>query len=107
MLSDSALEALLELLHRCEKIGAFPQQQESLLIGLIDKASGGTRPIGWFRALFRVWARARKSIWSEWEDEMDPDGIFAAGKGKSTEDVVWRQSFRAECAEEAEHAAIA
>eukprot|EP00973_Karenia_brevis_P047325 6569761-Karenia_brevis.AAC.1 len=45
MLSEEALESLAAILNLCEDLGRMPGDQESLVIGLIDKPTGGTRPI--------------------------------------------------------------
>ena len=54
MLSVPAADALAALLNAVEWTGKFPTQVTSVIIGLIDKPAGGTRPIGFYRALFRA-----------------------------------------------------
>jgi hypothetical protein len=51
---------LAEILNAVELLGDFPMQLRDVLIHLMDKPTGGTRPIGWYRAMFRLWARARR-----------------------------------------------
>ena len=65
-------------------------------MALIEEDSGGHRPIGFFRALFRVWAKARRHVWADWERKADPDHIFGGGASRGTSDIVWRQAFRNE-----------
>ena len=68
------------------------------MVALIEKDTGGHRPIGLFRALFRVWAKIRKKHWAEWETSADPDHLFGAGASRGATDLVWRQAFRNEVA---------
>eukprot|EP00973_Karenia_brevis_P000443 64501-Karenia_brevis.AAC.1 len=65
---------------------------------MFDKPDGTYRPIGLYRAVFRIWAKIRKPIWQQWEADEDPNHLFAAGAGRSATDPVWRQAVRAEIA---------
>ena len=56
LISDEAREALADILNAVEAHGQFPTEAQSLIVALFDKPAGGTRPIGWYRAIFRVWA---------------------------------------------------
>jgi hypothetical protein len=95
-LSDEGIQALADILNAAEIIGNFPDKLQSLIIALFDKPTGGTRPIGWYRAIFRVWARARRHLWQHWERSSGENHIFGAGEGRTVSDIVWRQSVRAE-----------
>jgi len=105
LLSNGALWALANILNTIELLGEFPEVMQNLLVALIEKDTGGHRPIGLFRALFRVWAKIRKKHWTDWEDSTDPDHMFGAGTNRGATDLVWRQAFRNEvaCADD-EHA---
>ena len=92
------LRTLANILNVIELLGIFPTTTQNLLVALIGKDSGGHRPIGLFRALFRVWAKARQHVWAEWERKADPDHIFGAGANRGATDIVWRQAFRNEVA---------
>ena len=65
-LSDELLAAFALLLMSLEKLGVWPSQISAILIALIPKNSGGTRPIGLLAALVRLWERVRKPIVAEW-----------------------------------------
>ena len=93
-LSDPAVEALADLLNLVEVTGEFPDEMCDVIVALFDKPEGGTRPIGWCRAIVRVWASARKHLWQEWERSSGEKNIFGAGEGRTVTDIVWRQSAR-------------
>lgn len=46
LLSEAALDVLAEMFNAAEALGRFPTATESLIVGLVDKLVGGTRPIG-------------------------------------------------------------
>ena len=77
-LSDLAVEALADLLNPVEVTGEFPEEMCDVIIAFFDKPEGGTRPIGWYRAIVRVWASARKHVWQEWEERSSGEKISSA-----------------------------
>ena len=79
-----------------EALGEFIDVLSELVIGLLDKAGGGTRPLGFFQSLVRVRMRVRKPLFNQWERDVGERGLFAAGSGRAATDVVWRQAARAE-----------
>jgi len=91
LLSDQALEILALIYEFLEITGHMPDQQRFVCIFLLDKPSGGTRPIGLFNAVYRIWSKARQGIAASWAAKFDRP-YFAAGKNRSTLDPVWRQS---------------
>jgi len=93
LLSDEALECLADLLEIMEVTGHLPSQQRFVAIFLLDKPSGGTRPIGLFTAAYRLWSKARQGQAAEWAARNDR-AFFAAGKGRCTTDPAWRHSVR-------------
>jgi len=93
LLNDEALEVLALLYLLLEKSGHLPNQQRFVAIFLLDKPTGGTRPVGLFTAFYRLWAKARQEDAAAWAADHDMP-FFAAGKGRSTTDPVWRQSVR-------------
>ena len=54
--------------------GCYPRFLEQVVVKLLAKKDGGSRPIMLFRCLFRVHCKARKGIVTKWEKEV------AAGK---------------------------
>ena len=95
LLDDEGLSALAIILEAIESIGWLPPQLRLVLVLLIEKATGGLRPIGIFVSLYRLWGKARRPICDKWEAGNDRI-YFAAGKGRSASDAVWRQAVKAE-----------
>ena len=77
MLSPGGRQATAELLEFCEHTGEWPKGIDEVVISLIPKATGGTRPIGLFSGLYRLWTRVRRVEASEWEQKNSRD-FFAA-----------------------------
>ena len=80
-----------------EQIGLWPSQISAILIALIPKSSGGTRPIGLLAALVKLWERVRKPIVADWRKTVERSYNWAA-KGKSPQAAVWRLALRTEAA---------
>ena len=106
LLEDPGLEALAVLLEAMETIGRLPPQVKYIIVLLLEKATGGFRPIGLFCGIYRVWGKARRAVCSQWEASNDRS-YFAAGMGRSASDAVWRQSVLAEAGVGADNAAAA
>ena len=98
LLPRRAIEALLLILHRAECLGRLPSQMLDTFIALLPKTSGGSRPIGLFPTLYRVWSKARSHLAKQWERAHTQGIGFAASRNASATDVVWRHSFLAESA---------
>ena len=97
LLSDEGLEVLGLILHAVETAGKWPTQVRTLLVVLLAKPTGGFRPIALFAAVFRVWGRARRETAAAWESQYELE-YFAAGRGRSATDAVWRAAVLAEAA---------
>ena len=95
LLGDEALNTLALLHHLLELTGHLPGQQRFVCVFLLGKPGGGTRPIGLFTSMYRLWAKARQPIAAKWADA-DDRPYFAAGKHRSTIDAVWRHSVRSQ-----------
>ena len=92
-------EGLAMLLNLCEQVGAFPTSEREVLISLYRKPKGGgRRPIAGFRALYRIWGRARKSTLLAWERQHAAEGFFNTGAGRMCSDGVWRAEAHGELA---------
>ena len=76
----------------------MPQQLNDVFIALIPKTDGGNRPIGWYQSLFRVWSKARLTLVKFWERDYTNLLGFAAPKGRSPTDIVWRHALNGELA---------
>jgi hypothetical protein len=97
LLPDEALLALATILLVVEQLGVLPSQLQRLLVFLIPKATGGRSPIMLAPALYRWWARARRPLAERWEADNDHQ-FFAASKGRTAIDPVYRRAARAEAA---------
>ena len=104
-LSDGALESLIRILHLAEDSGRWPDELNLVLVVLIPKADGGTRPIGLFPTVIRAWMRVRSPLVRAWEAEK-PNKSLYGGKGMGAQRAAWVAAFSAESAklEGVEHA---
>ena len=62
---------------------------------LLPKPQGGHRPIGLFRAIYRLWARARRPLVDAWAQAYAKDGVFSMAPSRQATDAVWRAQVRA------------
>ena len=93
--SDEGLDALAALLNLVEDLGTWPPGIAAVVSTLIPKPKGGTRPIGLFSGIYRLWARSRLTVATAWERANDQP-FFSAKEGKAALDTVWNQAFSAE-----------
>ena len=95
LLPDVGLECLADILEIMDMTGLLPTAQQLVTIHLYPKPQGGTRPIGLYPFLYRLWARLRQPMAAAWEREhMLP--CFAAAKGRSPVDPAWRAALRSQ-----------
>ncbi len=59
-------QAMVALLHQCERQVMWPWQMLFALVPLIPKPTGGERPIGLLAMLVRLWHRCRRGIGRAW-----------------------------------------
>ena len=98
LLDNSAIAALIRILHVAEAHGCLPPQLMSVIIALLPKPAGGERPVGWYQSLYRVWIKSRSCLVQQWEKDHTHDYGFAAQSNRSPIDVVWRQACLSEIA---------
>ena len=80
---------LAALLEECERQRRGPEQAWAMVIFLLTKADGGSRPICLLPGLVRVWEAWRVPAVRAWgESVRKPHG--RAAKGESAEAAVWR-----------------
>ena len=78
-LSDEAINALISVLHACERTGKWRDCNALVMTVLLPKPDGGVRPIGLLPTTVRVWMRARVGVaWKREEKNADP--CLSAGK---------------------------
>jgi len=94
-LTEPALSALAMLLQAFEYGGDFAPTLRSMWTALLPKPQGGHRPIGLFRAIFRLWARARRPEVDKWAHTYAKDGVFSMAPGRQATDAVWRAQVKA------------
>ena len=80
MLDDDALLVLAVLFKAMERLGATPRQIAILIVVLLPKPKGGSRPITLFATIFKIWARGRRNYAEEWRRRHDAKH-FACGPG--------------------------
>ena len=95
--SREALLAWCRFFWWLELVGRLPDALNLLIIVMLGKPDGGTRPIGLLLGPLRVWGRARRCIAVAWERAWRRPH-FVACAGCSAEDTAWRVALRAESA---------
>ena len=98
LLSDASLEAFLMFIRAIVFCGMVPEQIDVLLISLIPKPEGGTRPIGVFPSTIRFASRLCRSSYGEtWLDSHKRNYHFGR-RGKSSLKCAWRMAALSEYA---------
>ena len=96
-LPTAALDLLAGIFMMCEEWGLWPELVEMVVIVLIPKDDGDTRPIHLYSALVRLWGRSRHEDRAKWEAEYDRDAFYGS-TGKAAPRVAWQSAFQAEAA---------
>ena len=96
-LSDQALASLINVLHLVEKKGKWPEELDLVMIVMLPKPDGGSRPIGLFPTLIRIWMRARSTQARDWEAANDNKALYG-GAGMGAQKAAWITAFNAESA---------
>ncbi len=94
-ITDDMMEVYIDIMVTCELLGRIPERVALVIILLLNKKSGGRRPVGILPTLYRVWAAIRKPLLHAWERNWSRN-FFAAGRGKSATDAAWHRALRAE-----------
>ncbi len=97
LMSDDALSLVADHVEIMERSGEMPPQLAMVPMPMLEKPRGGHRAIANFASLYRLWTRLRREVVRQWEHSNERE-YFAAGKGRSPHDTVWRQAARAEAA---------
>ncbi len=91
-MDDETLECLIDIMMACEALGTMPSATRTVLVYLIDKKTGGRRPIGLLPVLYRIWMKVRRAQIRGWEQEW-ARVYFTAGRGRSPIDAAWATSL--------------
>ena len=83
------------LLQRCERTGEWPEINALVVIVLLAKPDGGSRPIGLLPSVVRLWMRARADLLRDWEAANAREGLHG-GKGTSAARASWLSALHAE-----------
>ncbi len=94
-LTDEVVEAYIDVMLTCERLGKVPDRVATVVVMLLNKKLGGRRPIGILPTMYRLWAAVRKPLLHEWERQW-ARAFFAAARGKSAADATWHRALRAE-----------
>ena len=98
-LSSPAMKCMCRLMFWILNLAEIPEAIATILISLLPKAEGGTRPIGIIATLLRVflrWARPRWGI--SWEKQ-NSRAYWHSQRGRSCERCTWRLSLYGEYAQ--------
>ena len=91
-LSEAAVDDILAYIREAEGGAGWGACAGITLIVLLPKSDGGTRPIGLFPSLVRIWMRVRLPVAREWQDAHDR-AFFYAGPAKGATVAAWMQGF--------------
>ena len=95
-LSDGGLDSLAAIFVVAETVGTWPTQLSCVgQVALLEKETGGFRPIGLWAVAYRLWGRAVRRQLALWEAVNDKD-FFAASSGRGAVDCIWKQVVQAE-----------
>ena len=90
-LPDAAIEFLADLFEIWELCGNPMVPEQTLIVKMLPKPTGGYRPIGLFPCLYRIWGKTRQPIIRQWALENIPDAEINMAPGRWTGDATWRQ----------------
>ena len=97
LFSDAILWDLHSLIVYLIAAGIAPSVLAFVLIKLIPKASGGSRPIGLFTALVRVVMRAlRRTIGAKWLLDHVPSNWYGVSS-RSSGQAAWSRQVAVQC----------
>ena len=97
-MSEQCRSSLADVFNEAELCGDFPSTQSQLVVKLLPKPTGGVRPIGLFRGLFRVWSRCRQHLARAWQASRSKDlQQWNMLPGRQIGDACWRAMVRARC----------
>ena len=94
-LDDATIQALIDLIIVCEKVGEWPSATDLVVVALLPKTDGGWRPIGLLPFLPRIQMRVRRPVTLQWERCQARDYLYA-GAAKGATVAAWKQSARGE-----------
>ena len=95
LLGGGGLHTLACVLELIELTARFPRPCRRMLVPLLEKRQGGFRDITIFSSPYRLWARGRKGVVTEWEVANARPYYLSAARCSPT-DAVWRRTVKAE-----------
>eukprot|EP00959_Pyramimonas_sp_CCMP1952_P370526 7760196-Pyramimonas_sp.AAC.1 len=90
LVSDGALSFLRYLFYLCECWSSWPGYLRHVHVILLQKPSGGYRPIALLVSLYRVWAKARIDHVRSWANRLGRPFLALGPGGRATTDVASR-----------------
>jgi hypothetical protein len=84
---------LVDLLNLCESAGRLPPSAKQAMIKMLPKPRGGHRPIALFKALYRLWGKARTPILSKWASSLCT-ATFTMSPTRRVTDGLFRELVR-------------
>jgi hypothetical protein len=90
LVSDKGLELLSSIFWLCQQFGTFGNTITDLAIRLLLKTDGGRRPIALFRAMFRLYGKARKEALQTWDKSVGLGHFFNMAPTRHVTDSTYR-----------------
>jgi hypothetical protein len=91
--SGEAKQKLVDLLNLCEAAGRLPPTAKQAMIKMLPKPRGGHRPIALFKALYRLWGKARTPLLSTWAASLC-SATFTMSPTRRITDGIFRELVR-------------
>ena len=66
LLPDAGIQYIADLFEVWEYAGCPLLPEQTLMVKMIPKPTGGDRPIGLFPVLYRIWGKLRQPLLKEW-----------------------------------------
>ena len=97
-LDDATIQALIDLVIACEKLGRWPTIIEMVVVVVLPKPDGDWQSIRLLLFLPRIWMRIRRPVTLQWERVQSRPYLYA-GEAKGATVAAWKQAARGERAQ--------
>jgi hypothetical protein len=87
------IEKFISVLHLCEQAGRLPPSAKAAMVKMIPKPRGGHRPIALFKAMFRLWGKARNRLLASWATSLC-SATFTMSPTRRITDGIFRELVR-------------
>jgi hypothetical protein len=87
------IQKFIDVLHICESAGRLPPSAKAAVVKMIPKPRGGHRPIALFKAMFRLWGKARTKLLAGWATSLC-SATFTMSPTRRITDGIFRELVR-------------